>query len=225
MEVLTRIIKVLSTTIGRDRVCKLVQYLAMYWQFSKAHGVPKISLDVLENSEQPLNKLHYNMWLTRKLLRIGLLWKYVQDILKFINEEEVKEEKGSSKKKKNMNKNKEKEVKDKHSFSIFEFDVPALKALATISKALFCLSDFPFLLKEMNVLNRDNYWFNQIYALKHIFWILVCLFKFGNQYILIKAVNLKMERFKKMSFPDEKANKDALKQFDGKQIFWCKKFY
>ena len=75
-------------------------------------------------------------------------------------------------------------------------------------------------MKEMGVLKLEPHWFKQIHTMKHIFWILACLFKLAKQYILIKAVNMKIERFKKMAFPDEKINKEELKFFNGKNNFF-----
>ena len=73
MNLLNTIIAFLGKTKSRDNICKLVQYLSMYLHASALNG---------ERTMYPAyDKVHYNMWITRKLLRIGLISHYLKEII------------------------------------------------------------------------------------------------------------------------------------------------
>lgn len=144
VNILNKMIKFMATTGGRDKLCKLIQYLSIYLQFSKVGTAPENTLQALKNLDLPLNKVNYNMWITRKLLRFGLLWHYAKQIRGYINSDhndgeqgDFKNSRGIPKKDSKNGSSADKGSEASSSFSIFEFDSPALKALSIICNALF----------------------------------------------------------------------------------------
>ena len=216
---LSKVIKVLSTTVGRDHICKVIQYLAIYLKASRG----KAGLD-----HEGFATLNENMWVTRKLLRFGLLWHYLRQIRDFTDPSSDKVEQGKAKKNragKSLLENTgssdgEGGSEAKSSFSIFDFDTPTLKALTTVCNVLFCGFDIPLFLKQMNVLDLSSQTLKKISTLKHISWIMALLFTLTKQYILLRAVNLKIKNFKSMAFADSKMSKKQLEKFDGKFTFF-----
>lgn len=212
------VIKFLSTTVGREKVCKLVQYLAMY------------VLNSNTSNKDGFEKLHHNMWITRKLLRFGLLWHYIKQIKEYTEPKDYTNEQGAGKLKKVSGKishgDSEEEGKEAPSaFAALDFDVPSLKALSIISNALFCISDIPLLFQEMKLINWSVSKLRNIHTIKHILWIMSCLFTLGKQYILLRGVNVKIQRFKELAFMDKKTQES--RKFNGKITnhftfdFWC----
>lgn len=214
---LAGVVKILGTTLGRDRVCKLVQYITMYLHYaakSKANDV-----------HPAFEKVHYNFWITRKLLRFGLLWHYIKEIKQFTDPKNSKEEQVGAQKKSSKGINKLLNSPDnkaeggpapKEGFDIFKFDTPALKALSTICDLLFCVADIPLFLKEMNVLELSEGLLKRVSNCKHLLWLFSCIFTLAKEYILIKAISVKVKRFKQLAFPEGKISEEEAKQFDGK---------
>mgnify|MGYP003573412722 CR=1 FL=1 len=66
----------------------------------------------------------------------------------------------------------------------------------------------------MNVLDLSAHTLKKISTLKHISWIMALLFTLVKQYILLRAVNLKIKNFKNMAFPEAKMSKKQLEKFD-----------
>jgi hypothetical protein len=124
-ESLNTAIKFLSTTVGRDKICKLVQYIAIY--FLNSNNTNKVGFQ----------SLYHNMWITRKLLRFGLLWHYLKQIKTYTDPNDNIDEQGDEKSKKTVkrgalvNSSKEDKVVPPPT-NIMDFDVPALKALSII---------------------------------------------------------------------------------------------
>lgn len=219
---LAGVVKILGTTLGRDRVCKLVQYITMY-----LHYAAKSKTDAVHPA---FEKMHYNFWITRKLLRFGLIWHYIKEIKHFTDPKNVKEEQVGAQKKssKGIGKllnNSEKDAEGgpapNEGFDIFKFDTPGLKALSTICDLLFCVTDIPLFLKEMNVLEMSESLLKKVSSCKHLFWLFSCIFTLAKEYILIKAISVKVKRFKKLAFPEGQINEEEAKQFDGK----CKEIF
>lgn len=219
IEKVSKIVKILGSTIGRDRVCKVVQYLALYLCHSKRDSTGKVSNPAFE-------KVHYNMWMTRKLLRFGLLWDLIKQIKLFTDPMHKDEQGGSDKLNKSLAKSSNprdlqlgQDSDAKKVFDVSSFDTPGLKALSKISDFLFCISDIPFFFKEMKVLDWTPEVFNKLFKFKHMFWICSLLFLLARDYILLKAINLKVARIKKYTFPEGKMGEKQKKEFDCKLCF------
>lgn len=215
-QVLTKAIGVLGTTVGRDKIIKLVQYVSLYLSNS---GSTKSSIEHFE-------KLNYNMWITRKFLRFGLLWHFIKEVKKLTDPSKDKNEQVGTMKNgkdgfKSLNSS-SKEIEEgaeaKSHSDILSFDTPSLKALSVISNLLFCVADIPLFLKEVKILEWENTTFERVSRIKHLLWVFSCLFTLAKDYIRLKDVNRKVEHFKRMAFVDPKSLKDNDKDFDGKSF-------
>mmetsp|Transcript_16006 Transcript_16006/g.18586 ORF Transcript_16006/g.18586 Transcript_16006/m.18586 type:complete len:134 (-) Transcript_16006:442-843(-) len=128
MDVLMAMVKVLGTTVGRDNICKVVQYFSMYLQASALRGERKM--------HPAFDKVHYNMWLTRKLLRFGLLSHYLKEILAYTKKKDVdksEEQVGSNleRQPENLDKAKGEEILKDYS-EMFDFSTSTFKFLSNI---------------------------------------------------------------------------------------------
>lgn len=216
-EALGSINKVLGSTMGRDKVLKLVQYIFFYLKNSTPD----------KNVTNPeFGNVHYNAWIARKFMRFGLLWVYIKQIKEFTDPTKDKDESqvglylsGST----ILNKLDAEELKEldegpasKPKNENIGFDIPGLKLLSTLSNLGFCLSDIPLFLKELKVLDLTPQGMTAVSRVKHMFWLLSCAFTLYKEYLLIKAINERVQRLKSFMFTDKNISEEDRKKFDGK---------
>ena len=213
MNLLNTIITYLSKTNSRDNIWKLVQYLSMYLHASALKG---------ERTMYPaFDKVHYNMWITRKLLRMGLVTHHFNEIITSFKKSfdgKNRDEQVGSKFGKNSDSSDKSNDKG-HESKAFEFgvfDESKYTLLSNIWNFLFCVVDIPFFFKEMRVLKISRVFSMKLLKLKYIFWIWSCILNIVREYILVRSLNSKVKRLKNFMFLDKDITEEQRKNFDGK---------